>query len=306
MKILFISSGNSGDISPIVKAQGESLKKIGLSVDYFLIQGKGFQGYIRNVFRLRKHLKTNQYDAIHAHFVFSAFVATLAGAKPLVVSLMGSDTSKPGALLRLTRFLQDKVWDFTLVKSEKMKQEIGIEDILVLPNGVDFEHFRPMDRNLALEKLGWNSEKQHVLFAASPNRTEKNFPLAQAAFEALENQNIELKTLDHVPFEMMPFYYNAADVVLLTSHREGSPNVIKEAMACSRPIVVTPVGDVEKVLANTKNTCVVAPKVQEVTEALHKILVQGYQSTSGRTTIDWLNQDTVAKKLMDVYKSIQK
>ena len=306
MKILFVSSGNSGTISPIVKAQGESLKKIGLSVEYFTIQGKGASGYAKNILKLRKLLKSNRYDAVHAHFVFSALVATLAGAKPLVVSLMGSDTAKSGILKRVTQWLQAKVWDFTLVKSEKMQQEIGIADILVLPNGVDFDHFRPIERSLALEKLGWNKEKQHVLFAASPNRAEKNYPLAKAAFDLLDNNNLELKTLDHVPFEMMPFYYNAADVVLLTSHREGSPNVIKEAMACSRPIVVTPVGDVRKVLGRTENTFVVEPNELVVTEALRKILSQGYSLTTGRESIEWLNQDTVANKLMDIYKSIQK
>jgi glycosyltransferase involved in cell wall biosynthesis len=306
MTILFISSGNSGNISPIVKAQGESLRKFGVSVDYFAIQGKGASGYAKNILKLRKQLKTKKYDVVHAHFVFSAFVATLAGAKPLVVSLMGSDTAKEGMIKKITRFLQKNVWGFTLVKSEKMKVELGVEDILVLPNGVNFEHFRPINREEALAKINWNPEKRYVLFGSSPSRAEKNFDLAQQAFNALNLPNTELKTLENVPFELVPFYYAAADVVLLTSHREGSPNVIKEAMACSRPIVVTPVGDVKKVIVETQHCYIVEPQTAEVANALREILSKPYLSTDGRNQVSWLNQDEIALQLIDIYKGLQR
>lgn len=306
MHVLFISSGNSGNISPIVKAQGESLRKFGTSVEYFTIQGKGVKGYSKNALRLRKHLKTNKYDAIHAHFVFSAFVATLAGSKPLVVSLMGSDTAKKGLIQKITRFLQKNVWGFTLVKSEKMKAELGVDNLLVLPNGVNFEHFKPIDREEAIAKTGWNPEKRYVLFGSSPSRPEKNFDLAQQAFNGLNLPNIELKTLENVPFESVPYYYSAADVVLLTSHREGSPNVIKEAMACNRPIVVTPVGDVKKVIGETKHCHIVDPEPHKVTEAMRHILANPYLSTEGRQQISWLNQDEIAQKLIDIYKGLQR
>jgi len=306
MTILFISIGNSGNISPIVKAQGESLRKFGVEVDYFAIQGKGASGYAKNVLKLRKQLRTNNYDAVHAHFVFSAFVATLAGAKPLVVSLMGSDTAKEGMIKKITRFLQKNVWGFTLVKSEKMKVELGVEDILVLPNGVNFEHFRPINREEALAKINWNPEKRYVLFGSSPSRAEKNFDLAQQAFNALNLPNTELKTLENVPFELVPYFYSAADLVLLTSHREGSPNVIKEAMACSRPIVVTPVGDVKKVIGDTQHCYIVEPQTAEVANALREILSKPYLSTDGRNQVSWLNQDEIALQLIDIYKGLQR
>ena len=92
MKILFISSGNSvNGISPITKNQGVSLENAGISLEYYTIKGRGPRGYLNNVKPLKKLLKEQTYDVVHAHYAFSAFVATLAGAKPLVVSLMGSD-----------------------------------------------------------------------------------------------------------------------------------------------------------------------------------------------------------------------
>ena len=92
MKILFVSSGNSQNgISPIIKNQGESIVKAGIELEYFLIKGKGIKGYFKSIFTLRKHLKNNTYDIVHVHYSLSAIVASLAGAKPLIVSLMGSD-----------------------------------------------------------------------------------------------------------------------------------------------------------------------------------------------------------------------
>jgi hypothetical protein len=92
MKVLFVSSGNSEfGISPIIKNQGESLKQNGIDLDYFTIKGKGIKGYLKNIPILKKYLKYHNYDIIHAHYSLLAIVATLSGAKPLVVSLMGSD-----------------------------------------------------------------------------------------------------------------------------------------------------------------------------------------------------------------------
>ena len=306
MRILFVSSGNSGKISPIVLAQGESLRQFGLEVVYFTIQGKGIQGYTKNIFKLRKFLKNNSFDCIHAHFVLSALVATMAGAKPLVVSLMGSDTAKGALHIRLTRFLQARVWDYTLVKSEKMKDDLGVPDILVLPNGVNFKHFRPINQQESLETVGWNPEKRYVLFASSPSRPEKNYALALEAFSKLNMPHLVMKTLDQVSFDQVPFYYCAADVVLLTSHREGSPNVIKEAMACNRPIVVTDVGDVKKVLGQTAHCYVVDSKVEHVSAAVKKIVDLPYISTNGRENIQWLNQEVVAQKLVEIYKELRR
>jgi len=306
MKVLFVSSGNSGDVSTIIKSQGESLKKFNVTVEYFAIKGKGIKGYIKNIYLLRKHLKNNKYNCVHAHYLFSALVATLAGANPLFVSLMGSDSSKKGFYKLLIKFFVSKIWSATIVKSEKMQKEIGDNSILILPNGVDFNRFQPINRMLALEKINWDAEKKHILFAANSNRSEKNFPLAQAAFKSINKPNIELHTLENINFELIPYYLNAADVVLLTSFREGSPNVIKEAMACNRPVVVTNVGDVKKVLGNVKNTFIVESNKEGVSNALKYILAQEYSSTLGRETIQWLNQDLIAKKLITIYNSIQK
>ena len=92
MKILFVSSGNSENgVSPIVKAQAESLIKQGIEINFFTIKGRGVKGYLSNIKPLGRFIKQIQPDLIHAHYSLTAFTVSLVKRKPLVVSLMGSD-----------------------------------------------------------------------------------------------------------------------------------------------------------------------------------------------------------------------
>ena len=105
MNVLFISSGNSkSGISPIIKNQGDSLKKQEVSIDYFLIKGKGILGYFKSIFTLKKYLREKRIDVFHAHYSLSGFVAAFAGCKPLVVSLMGSDIKARWYLKYIIKF----------------------------------------------------------------------------------------------------------------------------------------------------------------------------------------------------------
>lgn len=325
MKILFVSSGNNKfGISPIVKAQGESLQKAGIEIEYFTVVGKGYRGYIRNILRLRKYLKANSFDLVHSHFLLSSIVATLTHPPKLVVSLMGSDayTSKFWNLLIKLFY---KRWDATIVKSEKMRDILGLSNCNVLPNGVDFEKFYPIDKQTAREKLGWN-KKRYVLFGSSPNRPEKNFKLAEEAVTEL-NSEVEFVTLQDIQHDLIAYYLNAADVLLMTSKYEGSPNIIKEAMACNCPIVSKDVGDVRWVMGETEGCYLISEKspegmasqnekremnnkerIKETSDKIREALAFTDQvgRTKGRERIIELGLDseTVAKKIISIYKMV--
>jgi glycosyltransferase involved in cell wall biosynthesis len=303
IKVLFISRGNSvTGISPITKNQGDSLTKYA-NLDYFSINGKGLKGYIKAIPKLRKVMRSNEYDVIHAHYSLSAFTASLSGAKPLVVSLMGSDVSSNAFYKFFIKFFNYFFWKRVIVKSDEMKSILGIKDVFVIPNGVDFDKFKPIDKSTALIKTGWDISRQHILFAANPNRPEKNYKIAKEAFDLLDNKDLELHFLENVSNNDMPYYFNAADVVLLTSLREGSPNVIKEAMACNIPIVSTNVGDVKKVLKDTKGCYIVKDHAIDISDKISKVL--GFnKKTTGRNDMQYLNSDSVAKKIMNIYNSV--
>lgn len=301
MKILFIASGNHGAPSPIVKNQGDALTSEGVEVDYFLIRGKGLRGYLRNVKPLRMYLRSHHYDAIHAHYSLSAFAASLAGAKPLVLSLMGSDVKAAGWYKFIIRlFARLFCWKTIIVKSNDMYHDLGIKRAIVVPNGVNMERFQPMNQAECQKRLGWDPEKKHVLFPASASRPEKDYVLAQAACALTDN--VELHAFDNTPNEETPYWYNAADVVLMTSKWEGSPNAIKEAMACSRPIVATNVGDIAERTSGVEG-CYVAQSrdPQELADLLQCALA--FSSTKGRERIiaDGLDAHSVNQRLIAAY-----
>lgn len=311
MRVLFVSSGNTVfGISPITRSQGESIIHNGIEVSYFPIVGKGFFNYVKLIWHLKRHLDVNKYDIIHAHYSLTAFIATLAGAKPLVVSLMGSDTKSSTFVMLVIEFLSKLFWKQVIVKSEEMLNNLDIPNVCVIPNGVDTSKFFQMDKKECQEKLNWDLSKKHILFAAKPSRHEKNYSLAKEMFLLLDNDSIILHTLiDVLPAEM-PVWLNAADVVFLTSLWEGSPNVIKEAMACNRPIVATDVGDIKWLFGDNEghfiadfDPIVVAKCIDQGIEFSKKNL-----HTNGRNRIIELSldSDSIAKKIINIYKCVQK
>lgn len=306
MKVLFVCSGNSKDgISSIVKSQGDSLEKAGIDIEYFTIKGKGIKGYFQNIFSLRKFLRRNKYDVIHAHYSLSAYCATLAGAKKLVVSLMGSDVHQSVMMASVIRLCSRFLWAASIVKSQEMKEKLSLKAAFVLPNGVDFDKFLPIEKQKAQEIVGFESSKKNIIFVANPARHEKNFALAEASVDQLEDDSVCLHSVYNLPHNEIVNYMYAADVLLLTSLWEGSPNVIKEALTCNCPLVTVPVGDVKKLVQGVSGTYICTYESADV--ALKLKLALGYgKRTEGREKIIDLGLDsvTVACKIIEIYKSI--
>ena len=308
MKVLFVGSGNHGKISPILKSQGDSLAAAGVEVEYFLIKGKGLKGYLEHTSPLKKYVKENRIDVIHAHYSMSAFAASLAGVKPIVVSLMGSDVKATESYKLVIRFFARFFhWRAIIVKSQDMYKDLRIKRALIVPNGVNLDLFKPMDKATCRHSLGWDAEKIHVLFPANPFRPEKDFALAQKSVGLLD-KNLEIHVFEQVEHQKTPLYFNAADVVLLTSKWEGSPNVVKEALACGCPIVSTDVGDVSERIAGVEG-CYVAHSrnPEKLADLLNKALnFEGRTKGNEKIVTDGLDNRQVAEKLIRIYCQILK
>ena len=314
MKILFVSSGNCiNGISPVIKNQGESIKNQGIDVDYYTIKGKGFLGYLKNILPLKKKIKENQYELIHAHYSLTAFAVLLSFPKvPIVVSFMGDDLlgsqRKDGSYTirgKIEKKFSKIVSLFAacrIVKSKEMADKLNKS--IVIPNGVDFDRFKPIVKEKSLNKINLSDyNREYILFPANPDRDEKNYNLFNKALKELNNNLIsELKFID-VSNDITPFYYNASSVVVLTSYHEGSPNVIKEAMACNIPIVSTDVGDVREVIGKTKGCYITTFEPKDVADKIQKALVFN-KRTTGREDIKHLESGVVAKKIIEVYKKV--
>ncbi|MGB1729231.1 MAG: glycosyltransferase [Crocinitomicaceae bacterium] len=304
MKVLFVCSGNKNDgPSDVVKNQYESLVNIGIQVDIYTIRGKGVLGYLKNIRPLRNKLKKENYDLIHAHYSLSGIIASLAEAKPLIVSLMGSDAHIKGWLKKITLKFQKK-WDVTILKSKDMQEHLQLESFNILPNGVDTKRFCPIPKNEARNQLNLDLEDKLLVFIANPNREEKNFKLAQDAMNLVKTKNVKLIPVYNTPNEKIPLYLNAADVLVLSSKYEGSVNVVKEAMACNTPIVSTNVGDVQKNILGLQSCLISDNNPVDFAAKIDEVLLLEHRS-NGRDRIFELQLDSVsvANKLKEIYKN---
>ena len=311
MKVAFVSSGNikKFGISPIVINQGDSLKREGIDVVYYGIKGKGFINYLKNIKTLKKFLNDNKVDIIHAHFSLSAIISSIAKKRtPIVVSLMGSDSNGKFIYRKIIQFFYRFLWDTTIVKSQNIKDNLSLKNVVILPNGVNFDLFKPQNQIESKQKVNFKEDSKYIVFIADPDRVEKNIGLA------IEGVNLLKKTMkaelfivfgkNGIDHEEIPNYLNAADVLLLTSTSEGSPNVVKEAMACNCPVVATDVGDVNSIIGATKGCYITEFDAEDV--ALNLLNAINYGKTNGRTKIEHLNSKIIATKLISIYNNLLK
>ena len=189
-----------------------------------------------------------------------------------------------------------------------MRNDIKLRNAIVIPNGVNFHRFFPIAKDQAQKRLYFNPQKKHILFASNPDRPEKNDALADKAIRLVNNYDVEVHFLKNIINSEVKLHYCASDIVLLTSTREGSPNVIKEAMACNRPIVCTNVGDVRWVLGDTPGCYVASFESGNVAVKLKMALKFSIEKrmTNGRGRLMELGLDSesIASKIINIYHEI--
>lgn len=306
MKVLFISSGKLGDVSAVVKNQGDSLVKKGITIDYFIIRS-GIWGYLSGIFKIRQVYRKGDYDLVHAHYSLSAYVASFSGCRPVVVSLLGSDAFTPLLVKLITRFFYKFCWNITIVKTEEMKSRLKFNNAFVIPNGVNTERFLPIPREVAREKIGYRMPYYLVVFISNPNRQEKNFKLAKEAVDIINRTDkiVELMPVFNIPNDEIPYFINASNAVILTSKHEGGVNIIKEAMACNVPFVSTDVGDVKENSKGIAGCYVCEHSADAIAENLLKAIE--VERSNGRERIIQLglNSEQVAGKLISIYNSVK-
>jgi teichuronic acid biosynthesis glycosyltransferase TuaC len=303
-------------LGTFIKSQVDSLIAAGLEVEIIHPKpGPVLLRYASAAVQVFFKTLTGHFDIVHGHFVQWCLIARMQWTTPVIASFLGDDllgtvtvngsySKKRALLVHVSRWLCQHV-DAVIVKSEGMKKAAVGDSIFVIPNGVDFELFHPIPRAEARAALGWDQDSYYVLFGNNPKIPVKNFSLAQAAVERLRARGVpaELVVARGLSQTTLVQYINASNALILSSIAEGSPNIVKEAMACNVPVVSTDVGDVSRVIGNTRG-CSICPHDPEALAAALEQALQHTEPTTGRTDIMHLERTVVAKQVIAVYERV--
>ena len=305
MRILVVASYNKGSFAPFIVEQADALKAMSGEVDFFGLQGKGAKGYLGNYYALKRKINDFQPDVVHAHYGLSGLLAGLQRKVPVVVTYHGSDINDPQVFRYSKKAMRLAAWN-VFVSRKTLEIARPKKKYTLLPCGIDMSETQQTEKADARRIMGLADDKHYVLFAGAFDNEVKNAPLARNTVGLLGDATIELLELKGYSREEVTQLMCASDAILMTSFTEGSPQVIKEAMACGCPIVSVDVGDVKERTAGVDG-CFVAEtrESQELASLLQKALAfEGKTKGREKLVADALDNRSVAERLMEIYETV--
>lgn len=304
LKVLIVANYNPGYFAPFILEQAEALREFSVEVDTYGIIGKGWFGYLKNITGIKKKILEFRPDLIHAHYGLSGLCSNLQRVVPVVTTYHGSDVHSGGLILRLSQ-LAMRLSVYNIFVSKKMLEMSGYRksNAFVQSCGIDLNSIKEIPREMARKDLGLDVNQKIGLFSGAFDNPIKNYSLANATIGRLPD--FKLMELKGYSREEVNLLMNAADTLLMTSHREGSPQVIKEAMACGTPVVSVDVGNVKELISGTEG-CYIAKRTPEDIAAKIRMALDFKGKTNGRQRIIdlGLSNDIVAKRLYEIYCEI--
>lgn len=308
MKVLVVCSYKEqlkDKIAPFVQEQIEALQVLGVECECFLVKGKGIIGYLKQLRPLRDKISAFCPDVVHAHFGLCGLLANLQRCVPVMTTYHGSDINDKKVRPFSRMAMRLSKWN-VFVSRKTMELVRPKRKFTLLPCGIDLSDLQQTEKSEARRKIGLSESKKYVLFAGAFDNEVKNAPLAKEAIALLHNENVELLELKGYTREEVTLLMCAVDAFLMTSLSEGSPQVIKEAMACGCPIVSVDVGDVKERVEGVKG-CYVAKtrEPKELAELLQKAWAfEGKTNGREKLLADGLDNRQVAEKLWNIYKNV--
>lgn len=305
MRVLVVASFNKGRFAPFIIEQAEALKEQGCEIEFFGLQGKGLRGYLNNVPQLKQKIREFRPDVIHAHYGLSGLFANLQREIPVVTTYHGSDINDKSALPFSKMAIRLSGWNIfvsrKIIEIAKPKKNYSL-----LPCGIDLHELQQMNKSEARQRMNLEANKRYVLFSGAFDNEVKNAPLARKAMEELCDPSVVLLELKGYSREEVTLLMCAVDALLMTSFTEGSPQVIKEALACGCPIVSVDVGDVKERIDGVDG-CYVA-ETRHATELASLLQnAMGFEGkTKGRERVisDELDNRLVAQQLVKIFRSV--
>ena len=302
MKVLFVASFNKHRFAPFIVEQADALRRAGCEVDFFGVQGKGVKGYLKALPLLKQRIKAYHPDVIHAHYGLCGLLAGLQRRVPVVTTYHGSDINvkknRPFSILAMALSRYN-----IFVSKKTLKIASPKNKYALIPCGIDLSELQLTQKQDARKQMNLDEHRRYVLFAGAFDNAVKNANLAKEAVSMLHD--VELLELKGYSRDQVNLLMCAVDAFLMTSHSEGSPQVIKEAMACGCPIVSVDVGDVAEVISGVDGCIMAERDAKDIACKLRRAFEQ-CEKTCGRKRIIelGLTNELVAEKLIEIYNSI--
>lgn len=302
MKVLIVASYNKNRFAPFILEQVETLQHAGCEIAYFGVVGKGAVGYLKAFRSLRKKIREFRPTIIHAHYGLSGLLANLQRRVPVITTYHGSDINVPRVLRFSKIAMRLSKWNI-FVSRRNVELAKPKKNFDLLPCGVNLPVHNGDDILLIKKQLGWQASKKYILFAGAFDNKVKNAPLAKEAVSIIENAElIELK--GYTRNQVTALLY-ASDAFLMTSFTEGSPQVVKEAMACGCPIVSVDVGDVSERIEGLEGCYIAERNPQDIANKIQQALSFNARTKGSERIIELgLTNDLIAKKLVKIYENV--
>jgi glycosyltransferase involved in cell wall biosynthesis len=301
----------------------EGLQELGIETELLYVDraGRGRSVYRRLGVAVRQSVETNAPDLVHVMFggVMADICTREIADRPVLVSFRGTDLLGGGARNLLERLS----WSYGVLASrraavraagivvmssnlrEALPNGVDPNRVWIQPNGVDLVAFAPRDQREAQDALGWDRRRKHVLFPSLATRSEKRFDLARAAVDLVSRNrsNVDLHVLSGVRHNDVALWLNAADVILLTSDHEGSPDAVKEALACNVPVVSVDVGDVRERIGSIDGCYVTDRRPASIALALDRVLARSARIRGREQMLDF-SLERASARIAAIYRTL--
>src|SRR5262245_11862433 len=327
MRVLAVTNmyptSSNPPLGSFVEQQIKGLRSVGLDVDVLFIdrQQRGMATYRHVPTQLRARLRHSDPDLVHVMYggVMANLTTRVIRDRPTVITFHGSDLLGEhfsGKFRRLVAaygvscsLKAARRADGVVVVAESLEQRLPADidrgKVRIIPCGIDTGHFVPLPQSRCREQLNWRGDSFRILFNIAGDVPRKQPGLARAAVAALNRSGIraEMHELHSVPNQDVPVWLNASDVLLLTSQQEGSPTIVKEALACNLPVVSLDVGDVRKQIDGIDGCHLAAANPDDLADKL-KLVYAGPRRVNGRFKMETLSLERVASRLKVFYEEL--
>jgi glycosyltransferase involved in cell wall biosynthesis len=288
-----------------VSDQTADLRSAGVDVEVLAFDARSSRReYLTAARRLRLVLRDGHFDIVHAHYGLAGAVAATQRRVPVVTTFHGSD-AQARSERPISWVVARRTWPIAV--AHVVADSLGLpRGAAVIPCAADTELFAIVDRAQARRLLGWSAEGAYVLFPAArrdPTKRLKRADLFDAAVRHLRRRvpGVRAVSLDGLSRTQVAAAMSAADVMLMTSDREGSPVTVKESLACATPVVSVPVGDVGDVIAGLPGCAITARDPASLAAAVLRAL-ETPRSPALRDRALTYGRGATAARVIDVYR----